>query len=152
MAGTTERDFPAVGLYFEVSFGGGSGMQAAFQEVSGMDATVDMESISEAGLNEYVHRVPKKTTYQNLVLKRGLYAKDSAMQSWVKESMQDGMYWSVKPKDVLVTLKDELGNTIMAWNFVKAYPVKWSASGLNAMESAIVVENIELAYSYWNFA
>lgn len=144
--------FPAVGFYYEVSIDGASGAQAAFQEVSGIDVTVDLESISEAGLNEYVHKVPKKAQYNNLVLKRGLYTDDSAMQSWVQESIQDGLYWSVKPKDVLLTLYDELGEKVMAWNFVRAFPVKWSASGLNSMESAVVIENIELSYAYWNFA
>jgi phage tail-like protein len=144
--------FPAVGFYYEVSIDGASGAQAAFQEVSGIDVTVDLESISEAGLNEYVHRVPKKAQYNNLVLKRGLYADDSIMQSWVQESIQEGLYWSVKPKDVLLTLYDEVGEKVMAWNFVRAYPVKWSASGLNSQESAVVIENIELSYSYWNFA
>jgi phage tail-like protein len=144
--------FPAVGFYYEVTIDGAAGAQAAFQEVSGIDVTVDLETISEAGLNEYVHRVPKKTQYNNLVLKRGLYSDDSIMQSWVQESIQEGLYWSVKPKDVLVTLFDEKGDKVMAWNFVRAYPVKWSASGLNSMESAVVIENIELAFSYWNFA
>lgn len=152
MASNFTHYFPAVGFYYEVSIDGASGAQAAFQEVSGIDVTVDLETISEAGLNEYVHRVPKKTQYNNLVLKRGLYADDSVMQSWVEESIQEGLYWSVKPKDVLVTLYDEEMNKVMAWNFVRAYPVKWSASGLNSMESAVVIENIELAFSYWNFA
>ncbi len=144
--------FPAVGFHYEVSIDGGKGVQAAFQEVSGIEVSVDIETISEAGVNEYVHRVPKKTIYNNLVLKRGLYADDSDMQSWIEESMQQGLYYSVAPRDVLLTLYDENGDKVMAWNFVRAWPVKWSASGLNSMESAIVIENIELSYSYWNFA
>jgi phage tail-like protein len=145
-------NFPAVGFYYEVSIGGSSGASAAFQEVSGMEVSVDIETVSEAGLNEYVHRLPKKTQYNNLVLKRGLMSDDSRLQRWLEESMQEGLYWSVKPKDVLVTLYDEENNKVMAWNFVKAYPVKWSASGLNSMESAVVIENIELSYAYWSFA
>jgi len=144
--------FPAVGFHYEVSIDGGMGVQAAFQEVSGIEVSVDIETISEAGVNEYVHRVPKKTVYNNLVLKRGLYADDSDMQAWVEESLQQGLWTSVHPRDVLLTLYDENGVKVMAWNFVRAWPVKWSASGLNSMESAIVIENIELSYSYWNFA
>lgn len=144
--------FPAVGFYYEVSIDGAEGAQAAFQEVSGIEVSSDVETISEAGLNEYSHRVPKKTQYNNLVLKRGLYADDSTMQDWVTSTLQEGLLMFVQPKNILVTLMDENGDKVMAWNFVNAYPVKWSASGLSSMENAVVVENIELAYSYWKFA
>lgn len=144
--------FPAVGFYYEVSIDGGSGVDAAFQEVSGIEVASEVETIHEAGLNQYSHRVPKKTQYNNLVLKRGLFADDSTMQEWVTSTLQEGLLYFVEPKDILVTLFDEYGDKVMAWNFVRAYPVKWSASGLNSQQSAVVVEQIELAYQYWKFA
>jgi phage tail-like protein len=38
---------------------------------------------------------------------------------------------------------------LQAWNFVNAWPIKWSIEGLNAMESSIMIENIEFAYQYY---
>jgi phage tail-like protein len=144
--------FPAVGFYYEVSIDGSSGVDAAFQEVSGIEVASEVETIHEAGLNQYSHRVPKKTQYNNLILKRGLYTEDSNMQAWITETLQEGLLYFVQPKDILVTLFDPNGEKLMAWNFVRAYPVKWSANGLNSQQSAVVVEQIELAYSYWTFA
>jgi phage tail-like protein len=145
-------NFPPAGFYYEVSVDWSSGVEAAFQEVSGIEVSAELETISEAGLNNYSHRVPKKTSYNNLVLKRGLCISDSYLFDWVRSSLQSGFAEKILPGTILVTLMDSDGNQVMAWSFVNAYPVKWSVSGFNAMESAIVVENIEFAYSYWEFA
>jgi len=121
-----------------------------------MEVSTEMETISEAGLNYYSHRVPKRTTYNNLVLKRGFVVEDSAMRDWVEQTLQSGISVGnkIKPKNILVTLFDPATvlEPLKTWNFVNAYPVKWSLGALNSMESAITVENIEFAYSYWKFA
>lgn len=143
--------FPAVGFYYTVEIFGSEGIQAAFQEVSGMEVTVETENAPEVGENRYTQKLPKKTSYGNLILKRGLYAADSKMQNWVKKAMQNGFATRVDTRDITVRLMDEFGGTIMGWNFKRCFPVKWSASGLNSMQSAIVIENIEFAYQYWTF-
>lgn len=38
---------------------------------------------------------------------------------------------------------------IMTWNIVHAWPKKWSIADLNAEQSAIAVETIELQYWYF---
>jgi phage tail-like protein len=145
-------NFPPAGFYYEVSVDGSSGVEAAFQEVSGIEVSADMETISEAGLNNYSHRVPKRTQYNNLILKRGLCVSDGPLFAWVQSTLQTGFAEKITPGTIIVTLMDSDGNAVMSWSFVNAYPVKWSVSGFNAMESAIVVENIEFAYSYWRFS
>ena len=152
MSRSEKSDFPAVGFYYEVSINGSDGTAAAFQEVSGIEVKSEVETISEAGLNEYSHRVPKRTSYDNLILKRGLYTEGSELKQWVIDTLEGGLLQFVRPKDIKITLTDESGAQVMAWNFVRAYPVKWSASGLNSMQSAIVIESIEFAYQQWKFA
>jgi phage tail-like protein len=39
-----------------------------FSEISGLQAEVDVETIEEGGVNDYVHKLPKKTKYPNLIL------------------------------------------------------------------------------------
>lgn len=147
-----DRYFPPSGFYYNVSIDGSSYDNASFQEVSGIEVGAELETISEAGLNSYSHRVPKRTHYNNLILKRGFTSIDSKLHKWVKDTLQSGFGKKISPRSILVTLYDPDGAKIQAWSFVNAYPVKWSATGLNAMESAFVVENIEFAYSYWRFA
>jgi phage tail-like protein len=146
-------------FWFELSIGDLGSAHAAFQEVSGIEVNADIETISEAGLNSYSHRVPKRTSYNNLVLKRGLVIDDSAMMDWVKDSIQNGLNTSggIKPKQIILSLlgpSDDgaSGVPIQSWNFVGAYPVKWSIGALNSTESALTIESIEFAYSYWTFA
>jgi phage tail-like protein len=143
--------FPPSGFYYNVSVAGSSSEKASFQEVSGIEVSAEVETIAEAGLNSYSHRVPKRTQYNNLVLKRGLFVADSKLLTWVKDTLQSGLGKRISPKTIIVTLYDPEGGVHQAWSFVNAYPIKWSVGGMNAMESAIVVENIEFAYSYWEF-
>jgi phage tail-like protein len=142
-------------FYFAVEIDGFPAIHAAFQEASGMEVSAELETISEAGRNEYSHRVPKRTSYNNLVLKRGLIVDDSAMFTWVKDTLQNGLNTKITPKKITVKLLDPKktdGTAIKAWNFVNAYPVKWSLGSLNSTENALSVESIEFAYSYWSFA
>ena len=43
-----------------------------FQKVSGLSADISLDTINEGGENLYSHRIPKKISYSNLVLERGM--------------------------------------------------------------------------------
>lgn len=149
--------FPPSAFYFEVRISGMSGVQGQFQEVSGIDVEVEVERLKEAGNNSFEQPVPGRTKYNNLVLKRGLFVEGSAMAKWVKKSAQSNLEMSgisrVQLKDVIVSLLDpSTGSALMSWSFVNAFPVKWSLGALNSQESAVAIENIELAYQEWKFA
>ena len=51
-----------------------------------------------------------------------------------------------KPSNVLVTLLDNTRIPIASWLFMKAYPVKWSVSDLDATANTVVTEHMELTY------
>ena len=56
----------------------------------------------------------------------------------------------VRPWRVLmVTLKNEIEKPLITWTFTNAYPVRWEVSPMNAMESAVFTETMELAYHYF---
>jgi T4-like virus tail tube protein gp19 len=40
----------------------------------------------------------------------------------------------------------------MKWTFHKAHPVKYSFSDLKAQESGLVIESIDLAYTYFEIS
>ena len=44
-------------------------------------------------------------------------------------------------------LFDEEKMPVSGWLFIKAYPVKWSTSDLNAKESSVLIDTMELAYT-----
>jgi phage tail-like protein len=49
--------------------------------------------------------------------------------------------------NVLVSLLGASGVPLAAWLFMKAWPLKWAVSALNAGEPALVIDTMELAYT-----
>ena len=136
-------DFPVV-FHFKVEFGRGSDDQDnRFQEVTGLSAEVSTEEFREGGLNEYAHRMPTGAKYGNLVLKRG-FVDSTDVGKWCREAVEN---FEFEPRDISVMLLNEEHEPLATWNFLRAYPVKWSLSDFKAQENALAVESLELAYS-----
>jgi phage tail-like protein len=142
--------YPPVSFYFQVSFEGSSGKNdSSFKEVSGINVEMGLEEIAEGGVNGYKHRVPTTAKYTNLVLKRGLVPKNSAIAKWCMATLGGNFEEAIETKTVIVKLLDENSKPLKSWNFVNAWPVKWALSDLNSMNNEIAVETLELAFSYF---
>ena len=117
-----------------------------FQEVSGLNITLDTEEVNEGGENMFAHRIPSRPKFQNLVLKRGMlnYA-DSGLIKWAQDSISK---FSFTPKMLNVILMDEKKNPLASWVVIGAYPVGIKVSDFKSMEDSIVVETLELAFDY----
>jgi phage tail-like protein len=113
-----------------------------FSEVSGLQAETEVETIEEGGVNDYVHKIPKRTKYPNLVLKRGL-ADSDVLWNWYK-CVVNGKITRTSGAIILLDLE---GNQKWRWNFKEAYPVKWVGPELKADSSTIAVETLELAHN-----
>jgi phage tail-like protein len=113
-----------------------------FQKVSGLSVEVETEPVSEGGQNLYTQRLPKGIKYNNLVLERGMVV-GSPLNLEFNATMS---LFKFATSNVLVTLLDESKAPLAAWLFLKAYPVKWSTSELNA-EPALVIDTMELSYT-----
>ena len=114
-----------------------------FQKVSGLSAEVSTDSISEGGQNLYSHRLPTKITYNNLVLERGM-AIVSPLNIEFNAAFS---FFKFAPSNVLVTLFSEKNIPLAGWMFIKAYPVKWALSDLDATSSSVAIDTMELAYT-----
>lgn len=114
-----------------------------FQKVSGITAEVELETLTEGGQNTYHHRLPKHGSYQNLVLERG-YAIGSPLSIEFNAAFS---LFKFHPSNVLVTLLSDMGIPLGAWLFMKAYPVKWQVSDLDANANEVALDTMELAYT-----
>ncbi len=141
--------YPPVGFHFLVRFEGIFSTfgvpDIGFQEISGLNTEIGIEEYREGGENRFAHRLPNPVSYQNLVLKRGLLF-NSQLSRQFKDAVEGFQF---EPGDATVILLNDLHLPIQAWNFVNAWPVKWSFEGLNAQDSSIVIESIELSYQYY---
>ena len=149
--------YPAVGFHFRVSIDGTSDDgDSRFQAVSGLSVEVETETKKEGGENRFEHVLPVRTKYPLLVLKKGLI-QSASFRQWCMDNINgittmasdDPSKPLLTPKDVTVSLLNPDGDELMSWNIVRAWPKKWSVSDLNAEQSAIVVETIELQYQYF---
>ena len=141
--------YPPVGFHFKVEFMldgvSGKDREARFQEVSGFKKELTVTEYKEGGENRFSHRFPAPAKYTNLVLKRGVLLK-SKVVDWCFDAIDQ---FTFKPIDLFVTLQDEENNPLVSWNFVGAYPLKWSTGDLKAQENAVLIETLELAYQYF---
>ena len=138
--------YPPPGFYFRVEFGISKNKNdVRFQSVSGLTVEYDVESYKEGGENRFEHKLPGRTKYADLVLKRGLLT-DSEVIKWCLKAFRDREF---EPANVTVSLLNEKGNSLKVWNVVHAWPKKWSVSDFNSGDNNVVVETLELSYRYF---
>lgn len=114
-----------------------------FQRVSGLGSEIQLDSVNEGGQNLYTQRLPTKVNYNNLVLERG-YTIGSPLNMEFNVAFSKFKFY---PSNVLVTVFNEIGVPVGAWLYMKAYPVKWTLSDLDAQSNSVAVDTMELAYS-----
>lgn len=140
--------YPPLGFHFRVHFDldGATDRDTRFQEVTGLSAEIGVEEVVEGGENRFAHRLPTRGRYTNLVLKRGLLVGSGIVQ-WCKDAIENMIFDPVTVDVTLLNEKHEpLGDT---YSYQRCWPVKWAVSDFKAQENAIVVETLELAYSYY---
>lgn len=137
--------YPPLGFHFTVEFAHIKG-EFQFQSVSGLTVDMDTEEIAEGGENRFKHKLPMRTRYPNLVLKRGLLV-DSALMKWCRDAVEN---FDIRPADLVISLLNEDHEPLITWNVIHAWPVKWNITDFNAEESRIAIETIELTYHYFN--
>ena len=137
--------YPPLGYHFRVEFNNIKG-EFQFQSVSGLNIELETEQIAEGGENRFKHKLPVRTKFPNLVLKRGVLV-NSDLIKWCRDAVED---FDIAPTDLTISLLNEEHEPLITWNVVHAWPVKWAVGDLNAEESKIAIETIELVYNYFN--
>lgn len=138
--------YPPVGFHFKVEFVGiGNDNDVRFQSVAGLSLEYDTESYKEGGENRFEHKLPLRTKYPDLSLKRGMLT-DSKVIKWCLDALQNREF---KPAQVNVILLNEEHQPLKTWNIYNAWPKKWSVSDFNSQDNSIVIESLELSYNYF---
>jgi phage tail-like protein len=149
---TASRVDPSATFQFQVEIDGRS--VASFAECGGLEMQVKYDEVREGGQNEFVHRLPSRVEYGNLVLKRGYVAADG---TGAGEGVSEFFRWcltglnrqgsQVKRHDVTVSLVAlGTGARVYSWVFRRCYPVKWSGPSLKATDNSLAIESLELAH------
>ena len=127
----------------------GAESDTSFQEVSGLEVQFETEDVVEGGQNRFVHRLPTRTKYSNLLLKRGVVTQASAFGMWVSRALSAGLVQQSGAKTIGIKLINEKKQPLIAWNVFGAYPLRWEHSQLNAMGNDVLIETVELSYQFF---
>ena len=135
-----ERTDPYRGYNFKLEID--SINQAGFRECSGLDATSDPIDYREGNEKVYTNRkLPGQTKYSNITLKWGI-TKDHTLWDWRKKTI-DG---KTERKNGSIVLMNESGEEEVRWNFVNAWPTKWTGPSFNATANEVGIETLEIVH------
>lgn len=138
--------YPPWGFYYKVEFEiSKTSNDVRFQSVSGLTVEYDYENFKEGGENRFEHKLPVRTKYADMVLKRGMLT-DSKVIEWFLEAFRDRKF---SPTDLNIILMNEKKGIVRTWKVAHAIPKKWLVSDFNASENSIVIETMELTYRYF---
>jgi phage tail-like protein len=118
-------------------------VRASFTEASGLDSTIDVTEYREGGDNETMRKLPAKTKYSNITLKYGS-TDDHELYDWHRQWIKGDP--AAKRKNGSIVLLDRTGQERIRWNFVNAWPVKWTGPSFNAKNNDVSIETLELAH------
>ena len=129
---------------------------AAFSEVTGVEATVDVIEFRQGNSNSLAPvKIPGLVKHGNVTLKFG-YTRNNAFRDWLKECVTER-----RSKDARANVTIELINiqesspqqvvestidNTLTWQLTNAWVCKYTAPDLNASTSEVAIESVELAY------
>jgi len=115
---------------------------AGFIEVTGLEARMRLQAISEGGQNQYTEqRVNGFDSNSKLVLKRGITTADML---WMWHN--DVVSGKITRRDGSIVLMTKDLTEMWRWNFKQAFPVNWIGPAFRADQSAVALESIELVH------
>jgi phage tail-like protein len=139
------RDDPYGGYNFEILINGisddGTAVKGSFAEATGLEVDIQPIEYRNGAEDITVRKIPGLKKFPNIVLKRGILG-DTALWTWIQEAM-DG---KVQRTEGSVVLLDENKQEVMRWNFKRGWPCKWTGPGLNAKNSEIGMETLEICH------
>jgi phage tail-like protein len=118
---------------------------AQFQEVSGISSEVqviEQRSNMPKGL-PVVKKTPGAIKHGDIQLKRG-HTDSTHLQDWIKTVMQGNI--SQARKNGSVVIYDYERGEVARYNFVNAWPSKWSLGTLKAGSNDILLEEVTIAH------
>lgn len=147
--------YPLTKMNFLVSIPDLAGSMAAFSEVTGIEASVDVVEFRQGNAHSLAPvKIPGLVKHGNITLKMG-YTIGNGFKKWIEECVSETR-GAMPRKNVTIELLDIRdgspnsayetikGNII--WILKEAWVTKYSGPDLNASASEVAIETVELAY------
>ncbi|MCL1806961.1 MAG: phage tail protein [Oscillospiraceae bacterium] len=147
--------YPLTKMNFFVSIEG-VGQMAAFNEVTGIDATVDVIEFRQGNAHSLAPvKIQGLVKHGNITLKMG-YTRNQDFKKWVLDCVDERRKETPR-KNVTIELidisagspdtkVDAVKDSTLTWIFKDAWVTKYTGPDLNASTSEVAIETIEIAY------
>lgn len=139
-----KQTYPLPVYNYRVEIGG---VAVSFAKASGLsvsyETTTYKQSPTESGMvGPMVMHMPAQPANATLTLEKGLVPADSVanLYEWVRSVRLN----QVDKKDVYVRLLDEVGNAVVSWKVINAFPKKLDAPSFDANGNDAAIETMEL--------
>jgi len=137
-----------VNFHFKVHFtlNTAKAIDVKFQSITGLDSTIDSETVKEGGENRFEHVIPTRRKYGPLILKRGfLDASASGITNWLKEAFDNENFITMETVDIF--LLSEEHKPMVQWTINNVWPRSWKIGEFNAERGEVLIETLELNYN-----
>ncbi|MGM9489724.1 phage tail protein [Ideonella sp. YS5] len=142
MPATSDRPVDVYrGFKFRIVIGGVN--RAGFKEVAGLDIANDVVDYRNGDEPTHSRKLAGLVKFANITLKRGA-SDDQDLQKW-RSLVLDGKMSDAR-KDGQIIYVDDEGKDAAEWDFVAAWPFKWTLSSFNASSNEVLIETLELAH------
>ncbi len=128
---------------------------AAFSEVTGIESSVDVIEFRQGNANSLAPvKIPGLVKHGNVTLKFG-YTLDSAFKTWITECVSETRGQmprynvQIEMIDINGGAPQQVATAITGsrvWMLTNAWVTKYNAPDLNALQSEVAIESVELAY------
>ena len=115
--------------------------KAGFAECSGLEVSIQPESYAEGGNNGTTLKFVGRADWSNLKLRKGVVTS-ADLWRW----HQDYIEGNGKRRDGVISLLDDRGESVRNWRFSRGLPVRWSGPEMDASQSRVAFEEIEIAH------
>lgn len=147
--------YPMTKMNFLVSIPELSGSMAAFSEVTGIDATVDVVEFRQGNSHSLSPvKIPGLVKHGNITLKMG-YTIGNGFKKWI-QSCVSSTRGAMPRKQInieLIDIRDGAPSSAYTavkgpvyWTLKEAWVTKYTGPDLNASASEVAIETVELAY------
>nr|DAH42142.1 MAG TPA: major tail protein [Bacteriophage sp.] len=148
--------YPLTKMNFYVHIDGVEGANAAFSEVTGIEASVDVIEFRQGNANSLAPvKIPGLVKHGNVTLKMG-YTLDNGFKTWLRECVSE-VRGPMPRYNVQIEMIDinsgapqskvnNLTGGVRVWMLTNAWVAKYNAPDLNALQSEVAIETLELAY------
>jgi phage tail-like protein len=124
-----------------------SGADASFQEISGVEAKIEIETVAEGGENRFVHQLPGVTKSPNLVLRRGYVTAPSFLSEWAAQTVGSTLNSAILTQTLVVMLLGADRLPLVVWSFDRAWPVRWVTGPFDSLKNEVLTEVLEFSYA-----